>query len=116
MSERCVADLDEQVQVIGHVTGGVQPCGESFEDVRDQGIGFTIARGEKDVLTMVAAQRDVIERAGHMNLQGGALRCRVEVSWVWPVRTYESDVSQIHADWPHCGQMSERLPIGKRRA
>ena len=65
--KRCLADLDQMVNVIAHQHIGVQPIAKSlrtlFEKIQ---IALTILIVFEDCLPLIAATHDVIERPGEM--------------------------------------------------
>jgi len=63
--QRLIADLERQVQVIGHQAEGVYPVAETRDTLGHELIeAAAIFRGKEDVLPGVAAQDDVVEAAG----------------------------------------------------
>jgi hypothetical protein len=67
-AQRDVADLDEQVHVIVHPAVCVDARLNSFDDVGGDLLEESpIVWNDKDVLTMIASERYVVERAGHVD-------------------------------------------------
>jgi hypothetical protein len=74
-AERLFAYLDHSVHMVRHVAEGVQPCGEAIDDFSDQAAQPNPVSGcEEDVLTMIAAQRDVVDRARYVKTKRSSHR------------------------------------------
>ena len=65
--QRNVAYLNQKMHVIGHQTVCVQSGGEAFDDFGSELVEEISVFGlEEYVLAVIASQRDVVERAGHV--------------------------------------------------